>query len=170
MCKSATEWLGPRDINTSETCHRSRITRRETISSPEIAIAALAERTRHIRLGSGVSSLPYHQPLWVANRFVQLDHMTRGRFMLGLGPGSLPTDAVMLGLDPTETRPLLEEGLDVIMQLLTTDEPVTSETKTWTLQDARLHLRPYSNPLFDVTLRFGGAGYLPYNLGWLLGL
>lgn len=72
--------------------------------------------------------------------------------MLGLGPGSLPTDAIMLGLDPTETRPLLEEGLDVIMRLLTTDEPVTSRTTTWNLVDARLHLRPYSDPLFDVAV------------------
>lgn len=88
----------------------------------------------------------------VAERAVLLDHLTRGRFMLGCGPGSLPTDAVMLGLDPTETRPLLEEGMDVIMQLLTTDEPVTSQTKTWNLVDARLHLRPYSDPLFDVAV------------------
>jgi limonene 1,2-monooxygenase len=88
----------------------------------------------------------------VAERAVQLDHMTRGRFMLGCGPGSLPTDAIMLGLDPTETRPLLEEGMDVIMKLLTTDEPVSSQTKMWNLVDARLHLRPYSNPLFDVAV------------------
>ncbi len=124
----------------------------EMIASPEIFIAAAAERTKHIKLGTGVISVAYHNPYMIAERAVQLDHMTRGRFMLGLGPGSLPTDAVMLGLDPTETRPLLEEGLDVIMQLLTTDDPVTSQTKTWNLQDARLHLRPYSNPLFDVAV------------------
>ena len=59
----------------------------ELIASPEIMIAAVAERTRHIMLGSGVTSLPYHHPLLVANRFVQLDHMTRGRAMLGCGPG-----------------------------------------------------------------------------------
>jgi limonene 1,2-monooxygenase len=124
----------------------------EMIASPEIFIAAAAERTKHIKLGTGVISVAYHNPYMIAERAVQLDHMTRGRFMLGLGPGSLPTDAIMLGLDPTETRPLLEEGLDVIMQLLTTDDPVTSQTKTWNLQDARLHLRPYSDPLFDVAV------------------
>ena len=124
----------------------------EMIASPEIFIAAAAERTRHIKLGTGVISVAYHNPYMIAERAVQLDHMTRGRFMLGLGPGSLPTDAIMLGLDPTETRPLLEEGLDVIMQLLSSDEPVTSQTKTWNLVDARLHLRPYSNPLFDVAV------------------
>jgi limonene 1,2-monooxygenase len=58
----------------------------------------------------------------------------------------------MLGLDPTETRPLLEEGVDVILKLLRGDEPVTSQTKMWNLVDARLHLRPYSDPLFDVAV------------------
>ncbi len=124
----------------------------EIIASPEIFIAAAAERTRHIKLGTGVISVAYHNPFMVAERAVQLDHMTRGRFMLGLGPGSLPTDALMIGLDPTETRPLLEEGVDVIMRLLQSDEPVTSETKAWTIRDARLHLRPYSNPLFEVAV------------------
>ena len=124
----------------------------EIIASPEIFIAAAAERTRHIKLGTGVISVAYHNPYMVAERAVLLDHLTRGRFMLGLGPGSLPTDAIMLGLDPTETRPLLEEGVDVIMKLLRTEEPVTSQTKTWNLVDARLHLRPYSKPLFDVAV------------------
>src|SRR5438132_225072 len=61
----------------------------ELIASPEVFIAAAAERTRHIKLGSGVTSLPYHHPLMVAERFVQLDHMTRGRAMLGCGPDAL---------------------------------------------------------------------------------
>jgi limonene 1,2-monooxygenase len=124
----------------------------EIIASPEIFIATAAERTRHIKLGTGVTSVAYHNPYMVAERAVLLDHLTRGRFMLGLGPGSLPTDAIMLGLDPTETRPLLEEGVDVIMKLLRSDDPVSSQTKTWNLIDARLHLRPYSNPLFDVAV------------------
>ena len=88
----------------------------EIIASPEIFIAAAAERTKHIKLGTGVISVAYHNPYMVAERAVLLDHLTKGRFMLGVGPGSLPTDAIMLGLDPTETRPLLEEGLDVIIK------------------------------------------------------
>jgi len=124
----------------------------EIIASPEIFIATAAERTRHIKLGTGVISVAYHNPYMVAERAVLLDHLTRGRFMLGMGPGSLPTDAIMLGLDPTETRPLLEEGVDVILKLLRGDEPVTSQTKMWNLVDARLHLRPYSDPLFDVAV------------------
>ena len=75
----------------------------ETIASPEVFIAAAIERTRHIHLGSGVTSLPYHHPLLVAQRFVQLDHMSRGRVMLGCGPGALASDAYMMGI-PAETQ------------------------------------------------------------------
>src|ERR671937_1551261 len=76
----------------------------ETIASPEIFIAAAAQRTRHIRLGTGVVSLPYHHPLMVANRMVLLDHITRGRVNLGVGPGELYADAYMLGIEPTRQR------------------------------------------------------------------
>ena len=81
----------------------------EIIASPEIFIAAAAQRTRTIKLGTGVTSASYHNPLWVAERAVQLDHMTRGRILLGLGPGALPSDAAMIGLDMPQTRELLED-------------------------------------------------------------
>ena len=124
----------------------------EIIASPEIFIAAAAERTKNIKLGTGVTSLSYHNPLWVAERMVLLDHLTKGRVMLGVGPGSLPTDSAMIGLNPTQTRELLETNLEVVMQLLTSDEPVTVDTGTHKLVDARLHLRPYSVPHFDVSV------------------
>jgi limonene 1,2-monooxygenase len=123
----------------------------EIIASPEIFIAAAAERTRHIKLGTGVTSIAYHNPLWVAERMVLLDHLTRGRAMLGCGPGSLPTDSMMLGLNPTDTRELLDVDLDIIMRLLR-GETVTRQTKTHNLIDARLHLRPYTQPCFDIAV------------------
>ena len=124
----------------------------EISASPEIFIAVAAERTRHIRLGTGVVSLSYHNPLWVAERIVMLDHVTRGRVMFGAGPGSLPTDGAMIGISQSQTRELLDQSLGVIMQLLTGEEPVTFRNDRWDLRDARLHLRPYSNPLFDITV------------------
>ena len=124
----------------------------EIIASPEIFIMAAAERTRNIKLGTGVVSLPYHNPLWVAERMVLLDHLTRGRVMFGMGPGALPTDAAMLGLEPSQMRPLLEEYIEIVMQLLTSDEPVNYESDRLTLKNARLHLRPYSEPLFDIAI------------------
>ena len=124
----------------------------EISASPEIMIAVAAERTRHIKLGTGVVSVSYHNPLWVAERLVLLDHLTRGRVMLGVGPGSLPTDGIMIGINQSETRGLLEDGLAVVMKLLTTAEPVTLKNERWDLREARLHLRPYSNPVFDVAV------------------
>src|SRR5260221_4404892 len=129
----------------------------EISASPEIMIAVAAERTRHIKLGTGVVSLSYHNPLWVAERIVLLDHLTRGRAMFGAGPGSLPTDGIMIRVPQSETRELLEQSLDVIMRLLAADEPVTIQTHPFDLRDARLHLRPYSNPLFDVAVAAGAA-------------
>jgi len=124
----------------------------ELIASPELVIAAAAERTKHIRLGSGVTSLPYHHPLLVAQRFVQLDHMTRGRAMLGCGPGALTSDAYMLGIEPTTLRPRMIESLEAITRLLRCEEPVTMKTDWFELQEARLHLAPYTDPCFEIAV------------------
>lgn len=124
----------------------------ELIASPEIFIAAAAQRTRHIRLGSGVTSLPYHHPFLVAQRFVQLDHMTRGRAMLGCGPGALVSDAYMMGIEPVTQRPRMDESLDAIMELLKCEEPVTMKTDWFELREARLHLAPYTEPHFEIAV------------------
>lgn len=123
----------------------------EIIASPEVVIAVAAERTKHIKLGTGVSSLPYHHPLLLADRMVLLDHLTRGRVMLGCGPGQLTSDAHMLGIPADEQRPRMEQCLDAIMRLLR-GETVTMHTDGFTLQDARLQLKPYSDPCFDVAV------------------
>jgi limonene 1,2-monooxygenase len=117
----------------------------EIIASPELFIAAAAERTRRIRLGTGVISLPYHHPLMVTNRILQLDHMTRGRVMFGAGPGLLPSDAHMLGVPIAKQRGRMAESLDVILRLME-GETVTEKTEWYELRDARAHLLPYTRP------------------------
>jgi limonene 1,2-monooxygenase len=124
----------------------------EIIASPEVFIATAAERTRNIKLGTGVSSLPYHHPLMLADRLVLLDHLTRGRVMLGCGPGALPSDAFMMGINPEHQRRMMEESLEAILELLAGDEPVNRETDWFTLRDARLQLRPYSHPRFEIAV------------------
>ena len=124
----------------------------ETIASPEIFIGVAADRTKHIKLGSGVTSLPYHNPFLVAQRFVQLDHMSRGRTMLGCGPGALPSDAYMLSIDPVTQRDRMIESLDAITALLKCEEPVTMKTDWFELRNARLHLAPYSDPRFHIAV------------------
>src|SRR5262245_61240723 len=87
----------------------------ETIASPEMFLAAAGERTERILLGTGVVSLPYHHPFNVAQRIVQLDHMTRGRALFGSGPGALPSDARTHGIDPRLLRGRQDEALGVII-------------------------------------------------------
>ena len=124
----------------------------ETIASPEIFIATAAERTRHIRLGTGVISLPYHHPYMVAERMVLLDHLTRGRAMMGVGPGALQSDAAMLGIDPLTQRPRMDEALGVILRLMTETEPITYKTDWFEMHDALLQLRPYTRPHMPVAV------------------
>ena len=124
----------------------------EIIASPEVFIAAAAQRTKHLRLGTGVSSLPYHQPLMLADRMVLLDHLTRGRVMFGVGPGALPSDAFMMGIDVARQRDMMEESLEVILELLAGEKPVNRQTDWFTLRDARLQLRPYSDPCFEIAV------------------
>lgn len=118
----------------------------ETIASPELFLAVAAERTKHIRLGTGAVSLPYHHPLMVADRICLLDHLTRGRINFGVGPGGHLTDAVMLGLDIDRLRPEMAERLDLILRLMTTSDPVTHVSEGYELRDAVLQLRPYQRP------------------------
>jgi limonene 1,2-monooxygenase len=121
----------------------------ELIASPEVFIAAAAERTRHIKLGTGVNSLPYHHPFILADRIVLLDHLTRGRMMFGVGPGQLTSDAMMLGIDPNLQRPRMEQAFDVIMRLFR-GETVTEKADWFTCDQAVLQLRPYSS--FEVAV------------------
>ena len=124
----------------------------ETIASPELFIAAAAERTKRIMLGTGVISLPYHHPLMVANRMVLLDHITHGRAMLGVGPGALVSDAYMLGIEHSTQRPRMDESLGIIMRLLKEPDPITYQAEWFTLQEATLHLRPYTVPYFPIAV------------------
>lgn len=121
----------------------------ELIASPEVFIAAAAQRTTHIKLGTGVNSLPYHHPFVLADRIVMLDHLTRGRMMFGAGPGQLTSDAAMLGIDPEDQRPRMQQSFDVMMRLFA-GETVTEKTDWFTCDEAVLQIRPYSN--FDIAV------------------
>ena len=123
----------------------------EIIACPEMFIAAAAERTRHIRLGTGVVSLPYHNPFMLADRMVQLDHMTRGRAMFGVGPGSLVHDAKKIGIDPADQRRRMNESLDIQVALMR-GESVTRKSDWFDLQDARLQLPCYSQPMMELAV------------------
>jgi limonene 1,2-monooxygenase len=123
----------------------------EMIASPELFIAAAAERTSRIRLGTGVISLPYHHPLMVADRIMQLDHQTQGRVIFGVGPGQLPSDAYMLGIEVARQREMMNEALEVLIPLLE-GEVVTRRTDWFQLREARLQLLPFTRPRVEMAV------------------
>ena len=109
----------------------------EMVASPELMVAAAAQRTKYIRLGTGVKSLPYYNPFLLAETMAQLDHMTRGRAMFGVGPGALPSDAKMIAIPVSAIRHRMEESLDTIVALMR-GETVTRKTDWFDLREARL--------------------------------
>ena len=123
----------------------------EISASPEVFIAFAANRSQRIRLGTGVSSLSYHHPYILADRMLQLDHLTRGRTMFGVGPGALPSDAFAMGLHPDQQRRRMQEALDALVPLLR-GETVSAQTDWFTLKDARLQLAPYTRPMMEMAV------------------
>ncbi len=130
----------------------------EMIASPEMFLAAAGERTSRIKLGTGVISLPYHHPFNVAQRMVQLDHMTGGRAIFGSGPGALSSDAHAIGLDPMTLRDRQDEAIGVIRRLMK-GERVTAKTEWFTMQDAALHMLPLQEDMpFAVASQISPSG------------
>jgi limonene 1,2-monooxygenase len=127
-------------------CGEHHSTGWEMIASPEMFLAAAAERTKRIKLGTGVLSLPYHHPFNVAQRIVQLDHMSMGRAIFGSGPGALASDAKMLRIDPLRQRDMQDEALGVIIRLLK-GETVSHESDWFVLDEAALQILPLQENL-----------------------
>src|SRR5258706_918982 len=114
----------------------------EMIASPEMFLAAAGQVTNTIKLGTGVVSLPYHHPFNVAQRIVQLDHMTKGRAMFGSGPGALPSDAHTMGISPMLLRDRQDEAMGVIIRLLNGEERFSYDSDWFTLHEAALQILP----------------------------
>jgi len=130
----------------------------EMIASPEMFLAAAAERTGRIKLATGVVSLPYHHPFNVAQRLVQLDWMSGGRAIFGSGPGALASDAHTLGVDPMLLRDRQDEALGIIRRLMR-GERITYKGEWFQLNDAALQLLPMQEDMpFAVASQISPSG------------
>jgi limonene 1,2-monooxygenase len=130
----------------------------EMIASPEMFLAAAGERSKRIKLATGVISLPYHHPFHVAQRMVQLDHMTGGRAIFGSGPGALASDAHTLGVDPMLLRDRQDEAISVIRRLFN-GERVTAKSDWFQMNDAALQLLPLQEEMpFAVASQISPSG------------
>jgi alkanesulfonate monooxygenase SsuD/methylene tetrahydromethanopterin reductase-like flavin-dependent oxidoreductase (luciferase family) len=128
----------------------------ENIPCPDLFIAKALGLTRSIKLGTGVSCLPNHHPLMLAQRIAQLDQMAQGRFMWGIGSGGFPGDFELFGIDAKakEHLQVTRLALDVVLDLWNDPQPGLRESRYWRFRvpepqadiDLRLHLRPYQKP------------------------
>ena len=123
---------------------------------PETMIAACSQNTSQIKLANGVVPLPGHHPFHVASRAIHLDHLTGGRYALGVGPG-VPFDSHMFGLDPAIQRKRLGESLPDVVQLVNGTERVSSVTDWYELNDAQVQLPPFSPDGIEIAMSTSGT-------------
>lgn len=123
----------------------------EIIASPEVFIAQAAAQTKHLHFGTCVSSLVSQHPLILADRIMQLDHMTRGRVAFCMGPDALPSAARMMGIDAQRQRDMKVEAMEVLVALLR-GETVTRKTDWFELDEACLQLQSYSKPCIEMAV------------------
>lgn len=113
--------------------------------SPQVYLAAVAQRTRRLRLGTGVVLLPFHRALTVAEEFAMLDVLSGGRVDLGVGRGWLPHEFAHFGVSMDETRGRLEEGVAVILKAWT-EERFTYEGRFTRVRDIEVLPKPVQAP------------------------
>jgi len=113
--------------------------------TPLIGLAAIASRTRRLRLGTAVLLLPLHHPVFVAEEGAMVDMISGGRLILGVGAGYAPEELALFGVPPKERGSRLEEGVTLIHRLWT-EEKVTHEGRHYRVAEATLGPRPVQRP------------------------
>jgi len=96
--------------------------RHENITNSMLFLATLIPETTRIRLATGTTNLSHTHPALVAVNAAMFDHLSSGRFILGVSPGALPSDAELLGILDEDRNRMFGEAIDVIMRLWE-DEP-----------------------------------------------
>ncbi|MCZ6638054.1 MAG: LLM class flavin-dependent oxidoreductase [Alphaproteobacteria bacterium] len=124
----------------------------ETMPAPEMALSMAAANAKRIRLGTSVFSAPFHHPFYLAERMAFLDHLTRGRAILGVGPCSLVTDKMLFNMENEALYPMLHEAIEVIVRLLESDEPISHHGAYWNFDDMRLQLRSFQRPRMPLAM------------------
>jgi alkanesulfonate monooxygenase SsuD/methylene tetrahydromethanopterin reductase-like flavin-dependent oxidoreductase (luciferase family) len=128
----------------------------ENMPAPDMALAKAAAHAHRIRLGTSVISVAFHHPFHVAERMAFLDHLTRGRAILGVGPCALVTDKKLFGLPDAKLYPMLAESVDIIVRLLESSEPIDYDGRFWSFKQMRLQLRSYQQPRMPLAIASSG--------------
>jgi alkanesulfonate monooxygenase SsuD/methylene tetrahydromethanopterin reductase-like flavin-dependent oxidoreductase (luciferase family) len=113
--------------------------------SPSVFLAALAQRTTHLRFGPVVYTLPLYHPLRLVDEICMLDQMSGGRLELGIGRGVSPMEFGLFGFDIAQSQPMYFEAYQVLMQALTS-KSVTFEGKYYRFRNVPILLEPLQKP------------------------
>jgi alkanesulfonate monooxygenase SsuD/methylene tetrahydromethanopterin reductase-like flavin-dependent oxidoreductase (luciferase family) len=109
-------------------------------------LAAIAARTKRIRIGTFVLLLPFHNPIRVAEDAATVDIISGGRFDLGAGPGSDPNDYRVFGVPMKQRRPRMHEGLQIITRCFN-EEEFSFAGKYWKFERVRMTPKPVQKPV-----------------------
>ena len=90
----------------------------ENITSSLLFLATLIHSTRQIKLGTGTCNLSQQHPVLVAAQAAMFDHLAQGRFILGVSPGALPSDAEAIGILDQDRNKMFAESIDVILKIM----------------------------------------------------
>jgi alkanesulfonate monooxygenase SsuD/methylene tetrahydromethanopterin reductase-like flavin-dependent oxidoreductase (luciferase family) len=112
---------------------------------PEVIFGALSQVTKRVRIGFGVSILPYHHPVRVAERVAMVDQLTNGRVEVGTGRSNA-YELTGLGVDPRDTRAMWEESITMLPQIWQSEEEFSWEGRFWKVPPRRVLPKPFQKP------------------------
>jgi alkanesulfonate monooxygenase SsuD/methylene tetrahydromethanopterin reductase-like flavin-dependent oxidoreductase (luciferase family) len=113
--------------------------------SPSVFLASVAQRTKNLRLGALVYTLPLYHPLRVAEEICMLDHLSGGRMQVGVGRGISPIEVGYYGVEPEKSHAMYVESFSIVMQALTSDV-VNHEGQYYQFHEVPMELRPLQQP------------------------
>lgn len=113
--------------------------------SPSVLLSAVAQRTRRIRIGPLVYMLPMYHPLRLIEEVCMLDHLSRGRLMLGVGRGVSPHELKLFGVDLSKVQEMYTEAFEILMQGLH-EERVTFKGRHYQYENVPMTLKPLQQP------------------------
>ena len=109
----------------------------ETVSSCMMFLASLAHETKQIMLGTGTINLPNSHPANVAAQAAMLDHMLKGRFIMGISPGGLMSDAEVFGNLGNNRNEMFVECINTVLKIWESEPPYNIEGKYWNVSVAK---------------------------------
>lgn len=152
----------------------------EAITSPLMFLANLIARTQQIKLATGVICMPQYHPAEIAGQAAMFDHLSRGRFIMGVGPGGLLPDFELFGTMDKDRTEMFVESIDTVLKYWTTDPPYNirgkywqSEIRDWTVPEIGLGemVKPYQRPTPPIAVSamspYSGSIKLAGERGWL---